>query len=194
MSNQVIQRATANGSVSMTNGQLDLFVLPVVAVMPVELDYANQLLIDWQHKLGSVHRPFRSEAWAVLVDGEPVSVAVSASIVSSTVAGYRRDEVVELARQASRPGDGWASRVMLRLWRSVLAQRWKCWTVKAVISYSHNATHTGDIYRFDGWRKVRDTCGSSGGGSWSRSRYATDAVHGKKTLWIWDYERTGADG
>ena len=94
--------------------------------------------------------------------------------------------MVELARLgASVP---WASRVILRLWRETCAPRWKCWPVRAAVSYSHNAMHTGNLYRFDGWRPVRDDCGSSGGGSWSRPRYATDVVHGKKTLWLWRYD------
>ena len=153
--------------------------------VPCDLDEANDLLVRWGHNLGAVHRPFRSESWAFLVDGRPVSVAVSASVVSSTVAGFRRGEVVELARLAS--AERWANRLMLRWWREVAAQRWECWPVRAAISYSQNARHSGDLYRFDGWEKVSDDCGSTGGGAWSRKRYATDAVAGKKTLWVWRY-------
>lgn len=105
-------------------------------LFPVPVGYANQLLADWGHKLGPVNRPFRSEAFALDVDGRPIAVAVSASIVSASAAGYARQEAV------------------------------------------------------DGWEKVREDCGSSGGGAWSRKRSATDAVQGAKTLWLWRYVDT----
>lgn len=166
-----------------------LLTIPVAGVLPIEIDQANALLIQWGHKLGPVNRPFRQEAYALEVDGQPVSVAVSGSIVSATVAGYRRTEVVELTRLCSDPAHSWATRVLLRLWRELLAPRWDCWPVRAAISYSHNTMHRGDLYRFDGWEKGRGDCGSSGGGAWSRQRYATDAVRGSKTVWVWRYDR-----
>jgi hypothetical protein len=161
--------------------------MPLVGLYPISLEHANDLLDDWQHKLGRVNRPFRSEAFVLEVDQRAVAVAVSASIVSSTVAGYGRQQVVELARLGS--SETWVNRIMLRLWREQCAPRWHSWPVQAAISYSHNAMHRGDLYRFDGWERIRDDCGSSGGGAWTRPRYATDAVHGRKTLWLWRYDR-----
>lgn len=178
---------------------------PIVGLTPIEPAEANAYLREWGHKLGPVNRPFRMEAWALEVDGRPVCVAVSASTVSSEVAAYRdepgpdgkprrvevgrwrRTEAVELARLCAEPGNTWVNRAMLRLWREVLAPRWACWPVKAAISYSKNATHTGDLYRFDGWEKCQEDAGSSGGGRHSRKRCATDAVYGPKTLWVWRY-------
>lgn len=177
---------------ALPDGQLRLLTVPVVGVVPVRLADANALLARWGHKLGPVHRPFRSEAWALEVDGRPLSVAVTCSIVSSTVAGYRCREVVELARLCSEPGVAWANRVMLRLWREVLARRWALWPVKAAVSYSHNAMHRGELYRTDGWEKVTEKAGSSGGGAWSRPRYAGEAHHGSKTLWLWRYAEEDA--
>lgn len=159
--------------------------------VPCSLSVANRLLVEWGHNLGPVHRPFRSEPWVFLVDGQPMSVAVSASIVSNTLTDdegrvlYRRGQVVELARLAS--AQRWASRLMLRWWREVAARRWECWPIEAAVSYSQNARHPGNLYRFDGWRKVRTNCGSTGGGAWSRPRYATDAHRGAKTLWLYEY-------
>jgi len=60
--------------------------------------------------------------------------------------------------------------------------------VKAAVSYSHNTMHRGDLYRFDGWEKVKDDCGSSGGGTWGRKRQNTEAVYGRKSLWVYRYE------
>jgi hypothetical protein len=99
-------------------------------------------------------------------------------------------EVVELGRLCSAPDARWSTRPMLRLWREVAAPRWPYWPVQAAVAYSQNGRHQGDIYRWDGWTRISDNCGSSGGGAWSRKRYATDAVHGKKSLWLWRYEVT----
>lgn len=163
-----------------------LLDVPMAGLYPIGLDQANRLLVDrWHHRLGPVNRPFRSEAFVLDLQGEPVAVAVSASTVSNTVAGYRRDQVVELARPAGEP---WATRVMLRLWREACAPRWACWPVLAAISYSHNAMHRGDLYRFDGWERITTHAGKSGaGGNWSRARYAGLPQSGSKSLWVWRY-------
>ena len=167
--------------------QEPLLQVPMAALVPLSVPVTNDLLVRWGHRFGPVHRPFRSEAFALEVDGVPVALAVSASVVSGTVAGFRRQEAVELARLCASPEHRWATRVMLRLWREVCAPRWKCWPVRVAVAYSQNAHHLGDVYRFDGWRRVSDNCGSSGGGAWSRPRYASDAVYGKKTLWVYEY-------
>ena len=167
--------------------ELRLFELPMVGLGPIGLAEANRLLDCWGHRLGPIHRPFTMQAFALEKCGTPISVAVSASAVSATVAGFRRQEVVECARLCSDPAHPWANRVMLRLWREACARAWPDWEVLAAISYSQNAHHRGDLYRFDGWEKIREDCGSRGGGAWSRKRYASDAVYGSKTLWLWRY-------
>lgn len=164
--------------------QTRLIDLPLIGVYPVDIGKANEMLVAWGHKLGAVNRPFRQEAYALELNGLMISIAVSASAVNHA-GGYRRNEIVELARLASC--EPWANRVMLRLWRQICAPMWACWPVKAAISYSHNAMHTGNLYRFDGWRAIKTDCGSSGGGGWSRKRCSGDVVNGKKTLWVWDY-------
>ena len=164
---------------------LRLLDVPMVGLYPIEVFDANGLLSRWGHRLGVCNRPFRQEGYVLELQGRPISVSMSASIVSNTVAGYARQEVVECARLCSDPEYSWATRIMLRLWREVCAPAWACWPVKAAISYSHNGMHSGDLYRFDGWLKVSERAGSSGGGHYSCQRYATDAVHGSKTCWIW---------
>ena len=164
----------------------------LVGLVPLPVDQANVLLTEWGHTLGPVHRPFRQEAYSLELDGAPVSVAVSASIVSATVKHLARGEVVELARLCTHPAHRWATRVMLRLWREVAAPRWACWPVRAAVAYSQTRYHDGHIYRFDGWRLADEAAGSIGGGSWSRRRSAADAVHGRKRLWIWEYSDVAA--
>lgn len=162
---------------------------PAIGLYPISLRDANALLLEWRHKLGACERPFHSEAYALEMHGSPIAVAISASIVSATVASYRRNEVVELARQAACVP--WANRIMIRLWREVCAPMWQCWPVQAAVSYSKNSTHSGDLYRFDGWEKVRDDCGSSGGGTWSEKRSPDSALTGRKTLWLHRYAALG---
>ncbi len=166
--------------------QARLFEAPVVGLYQIAVHRANELLAMWGHKLGPCGRPFHSEAFAIEFHGDPIAVAISASVVNGPVGGLERDQVVELARLAARVR--WANRVMLRLWRETCAPAWPCWPVRAAVSYSHNAMHSGNLYRFDGWEKVREDCGSSGGGgTWGRPRADGDAVRGSKTLWLWRY-------
>lgn len=164
-----------------------LLDVPMVGVYPIDPDYANVLLVKWKHKLGPVNRPFRQEAFALEMDGEPIAVAVSGSIVNGPVAGYEHDEVVELTRLASSVS--WANRIMLRVWREVCAPRWKCWPVKAAVSYSHNALHAGSLYRLDGWEAVKtDAGGRTAMLNRGQRRYTgEDPRAGKKTLWVWRY-------
>jgi hypothetical protein len=163
---------------------------PLAQLQEVGSAEANRLLVEWAHYLGSCSRPFGRQGWALVVDGRPVSVAVSASTVSAHLVGpegrrFRRNELVELARLCSK--SPWATRVMLRLWREVAAPAWPYRTPRAAVAYSRNTRHEGNTYRFDGWRKVTDRAGtSSGGGTWTRTRQAADPAAGPKTLWFWD--------
>lgn len=170
--------------------QAPLMCVPVVALVPISNDECNRWLIEWGHQLGPCSRPFRSESWALEMDGAPISVAMTCSIIHGPAAGYETKECVELARLAS--ANPWANRVMLRLWREVCAPAWGGgWEVKAVVSYSHNALHKGSLYRADGWTKVKENAGSTGkGGNWSRRNrgYENEALIGYKTLWVWEYK------
>lgn len=164
--------------------------IPLVGLEQITNQEANALPVKWKHKLGECNRPFRTESFCLEVAGEPIAVAMTCSIVNGPVDGFQVHEVVELARLAS--STIWANRVMLRLWREVCAPAYACWKPKAAVSYSHNALHAGTLYRMDGWRKVREDCGTDGKGcNWGRrgEGYKNTAIHGKKTLWIWKYER-----
>jgi hypothetical protein len=192
------------------------FPLPVAGLMPVSPEWANALLVRWGHYLGPCSRPFGVQAWTLDIESCAVAVAVSASTVSEhvpylqTIPVYevtgrhqigelthrvrlKRGELVELARLCADPAERWATRPMLRLWREVAAPRWPYWPVTHAVAYSQNRRHAGDIYRWDGWTKIADDCGSSGGGTWSRKRGTADAVHGKKSLWLWRYQAAGGD-
>jgi hypothetical protein len=51
--------------------------------------------------------------------------------------------------------------------------------VRALVSYANAVRHRGDIYRFDGWKKVAEVASSGGGGTWSRPRRPGE----RKTVW-----------
>lgn len=167
--------------------QARLFDVPMAGLYPISIDDANRLLVEWQHKLGAVHRPFTQLGYGLEVAGVLLAVAVSASTVSATCGGYQRTEVVELARLCSAPGVHWVNRAMLRLWREACAPLWPHWRPRAAVSYSHNALHAGSLYRLDGWRCVKTDAGSTGGGLWSRPREQGEVIYGKKSLWVWEY-------
>lgn len=158
-----------------------------VAFGPVNQQLGNRLLEDWGHYLGPCLRPFGIEAWLLEVAGDPVCIAVGASVVSGNVGRWTRRDVVELARLCSAPDARWATRVGLRLWREVAAQSWPHWPVTAAVAYSQDARHPGSIYRFDGWEKVASSAGSSGGGTYTKTRDTEHAASGRKTLWAWEY-------
>lgn len=195
------------------------FPFPVAGLATVPLAAANDLLTRWGHYLGPVNRPFGSQCWVFDVDGMPASVAVSASIVSpfirtieriplweladgkpgrhagdlARIVRIPRGDIVELARLCSAPGQRWATRPMLRLWREVAAPRWPYWPVTHAIAYSQNSRHDGSIYRFDGWTRVKADAARSGGAgtrSWSQPVRVGDPSFGRKTLWLWRYEKS----
>lgn len=161
---------------------------PVVGVRQCGADELNHFLHAWGHPLDAVNRPYGRHDWLLEVDGRPVAVASSASIVSSTVAGYGRKDVVELSRIARAPGDPAIMRVMLRLWREYLARRWPYWPVRAAVSYQLPGT-TGNLYRFDGWERVGTVRRSGGGGTWTATDPKVSKIgDGRKTLWLHRYD------
>ena len=157
--------------------------LPVVTWDRCENELADRLLVEWGHWLGACNRPFGRQSWALWLNGEPVSVAVSASTVNARCGGYERQEVVELARLCSHPEHRDMTRVALRLWRKTAAGAWaaRYWPVRAYVSYANAIRHRGDIYRFDGWRKVADVPGGVAGGGWSRGK-----VYEPKSVWVYE--------
>ncbi|WGL50654.1 hypothetical protein P5P86_11830 [Nocardioides sp. BP30] len=168
-------------------------LLPPVGVEQVSNGEADQLLATWGHYLGPCSRPFGKQSFVLHIDGRPISLATSASTVSSAVrfsddCTMPRGELVELARLCTAPGEQWATRVMLRLWREVHARQWPHWQVRAAVAYSQNDRHEGRIYRFDGWTKVRELPASGGGGQWSGRRTEGHVARGPKTLWSWRYD------
>ena len=155
---------------------------------PITRRQANELLVAFGHPLGPFTRPFGYQAWGLAVGEQAAAVAVSGSTVGATAAGYRRREVVELARIARHPGHPGIMRVMLRLWRDYLGPRWDYWDgpVAAAVSYALPGGQ-GNLYRFDGWRKFGDCRPWGGGGTWSKPSKANAMGDGRKSLFVYEY-------
>lgn len=152
-----------------------MLVAPLVDFDCITRGDMNRCLTAWGHKMGPWARPAGFPEWfyALRHHGMPVAVTAAGALIRSRVAGFTREEAVELGRLcAVRPG---LNRVALRLWREfvfpALPYRW-------AVSYQDNAMHTGDLYRFDGWVRL------------GRSRSGTDPrrIEGRgrdKIIWGW---------
>ncbi len=173
----------------------EVSLFPLMSVVEVDRDLANDLFVRWAHPLGACERLFGHMSHVLYVGDEPVAATHATSIVSPTVERYKRNEVVELARIARSDDAPWAMRPMLRLWRAGIAQ--SQWTppkggpsqAKAAVSYAMPGK-LGDIYRFDGWRFVKfcKKASPGKGSTWAKGSATDDIADGKKGLWIYDYE------
>lgn len=162
-------------------------------------DQANELIEEWGHPLGPCNRPYLSRAWGLAIDGQAVAVAMSASTVGATSAGYKRAQVVELARIARHPDHRGIMRVMLRLWRDYFAARWDGWDgpVRAAVSYALPADEhgkgTGNLYRFDGWTLWGKCKPWGGGATWSNPSKANAMGDGVKKLYYYPFPALAQD-
>lgn len=155
---------------------------------------ANDLITAWGHPLGPYNRPFGYQAWGLAIDGEAVAVAVSGSTIGATSAGYKRRQVVDLARIARNPDHPGILRVMLRLWRDYLGPRWDGWDtpVHAAVSYALPGKE-GNLYRFDGWKLFGECKPWTGGATWSNPSKANEMADGKKKLYYYEYPSAARD-
>lgn len=152
-------------------------LFPVATLERIEVAEANRLLARWGHHMGPMNRPaFQPHiAHALFQSGEPVAITIAAGLVRDHIAGWPqidRSVAIELARLcAARPG---LCRVMLRMWREFVLPDFQ---QSIAISFQCRALHTGDTYRFDGWRRI----GTSSSGTDKR----TGRKGRNKAIWAW---------
>jgi antitoxin VapB len=155
---------------------IDMPFTSMVAYDPIPLDAANDLLQQWQHKMGPcVRGNGRNWSHALIHERIPVAVTITSALIRETVGGasfLNRENCIELSRLcASRPN---LCRVALRLWREFVFPHLG---YKYAISYQDADLHNGNTYRFDGWKRI------------ARSRSGTDSRSGKvgrdKWVWLW---------
>lgn len=150
--------------------------MAVASLVTISKEQANALLKQWQHKMGPCNRGNASGVCHALLHGsQPVAVTVVHSLIACTVGGVKglhRDNCIELARLCA--ARSCLCRVMLRLWREFV---FPTQGVDFACSYQDIDIHTGQTYRFDGWRRV------------GVSRSGTDTRSGRKgrvkAVWVW---------
>lgn len=149
---------------------------PIAELAPIDLDQANDLLVTWGHKMGPVIRGNGyARCHALYHNQYPVALATTSTLIRETVAtlpDLNRTNTCELSRLcAIRPG---LCRVMLRMWREFI---FPTLGFQYAVSYQDADLHSGNTYRFDGWKRA----GYSHSGTDQRSgRKGRD-----KWIWIW---------
>ena len=159
-------------------------LFPLVAWERLDNWKAHIALVEWGHYLGPCNRPFGKQSFGLYLDGNLVSVAVSASPVAPSCADLARKTIVELARLCTHPDHRDMTRVALRLWRKTAAAEWsrQYWPVVAYVSYARKDLHTGDIYRFDGWERAKDARATV---VTAKSHHSKPGPIHAKSVWVW---------
>lgn len=158
-------------------------LFPVVTFDSISLARANALLVAWGHRMGPLERGNSAalHCHALFVHGEPVALATSSSLIREHVGGgldfLTRANTIELSRLCAR--EPWACRVALRLWREAV---FPGTGYDVAISYQDADLHTGNTYRFDGWRRL----GFSSSGTDSR----TGRRGRRKWIWCWSRDQS----
>lgn len=156
-------------------------MFPLVTFDQASLVQANELLERWHHRMGPLLRGNSAalHCHVLSVHGDPVGLACTSSLIRERVGGglghLTRANTIELSRLCAR--ESWACRVVLRLWRETV---FPGLGVEAAISYQDADLHTGNTYRFDGWRRA----GYSHSGADSR----TGRQGRNKYIWVWPPE------
>lgn len=134
-----------------------MLIAPICHIEAVDRTEANRLLVAWGHRMGPYTRPsYAIEAHHALFEhGEPVAVTMCGETVREVIgdSGVRRQDAVELARLCAAREH--LCRPMLRLWREMIFPAVAAAHGRTVaVSYQDESLHTGDVYRFDGWRLI----------------------------------------
>ena len=150
----------------------------------VTLPEANEMLVEWGHKMGPLKRGNQGAAscHALWMGAEALAVATASTLIRPVVGGgcswMTRANTIELSRLcASRVG---LCRVALRLWRECV---FPALGYDYAVSYQDADLHNGNTYRFDGWKRV------------GRSRSGMDTRSGKqgRDKWVWAWPREGIE-
>lgn len=159
-------------------------LLPIASLEPIGRSDLNACLTAWGHKMGEWNRPLMKE-WltGLFHEGRLVAVLAAAGLIRERCGGFTREQAFELGRVCAVRRD--LNRAALRLWREfVFPSICRAEGYRAVISYQDAVIHSGDLYRFDGWRRV------------GKSRSGADQRTGRrgrsKVIWAFDYREAAA--
>jgi len=150
-------------------------MFPVATFRETTLDYANELLIMWDHKMGPLRRGNQGARCHVLLhDRKPVAVTTASNLISPHIGGgakwLTRENTIELSRLCAERSN--ITRVALRLWREFV---FPSLGYDFAVSYQDRKLHTGNTYRFDGWARV----------AFSRSGRDTRSGRDGRDKWVW---------
>lgn len=161
-----------------------LLIDPLGSFDVIGRDEANECLERWGHRMGPIRRPlFRAPIdFGLREKGELLAVATADTLIRPT-AGLDRSNAFELSRLcAAAPR---LTRLMIRLWTEIgYPEIVRTWGTPWAISYQNAAMHDGDLYRFDGWVKLK----YSTGGRDPRALFNTVSAQ-RRVLWGWNGSR-----
>lgn len=149
---------------------------PLASFEAISEQELNRCLTLWGHKMGELHRPMaRPKCYGLLHEGRTIGVISCSTLIPAELCGLTRENTIEVSRLcAERSG---LCRVVLRLWRELV---FPFSGYDNAISYQDEQLHTGNTYRFDGWKQL------------TRTRGGTDQRSGRKgrnkTVWVWKRE------
>lgn len=157
------------------------FLPALVSFDAIDREELNHCLVAWDHKMGPWERAKNFPEWfhGLRHNGELVAVIAAAALIRERVAGFSREEAIELGRVcAARPA---INRAAVRIWRefvfpSLCAVNGHSW----VVSYQDAVLHSGGLYRFDGWIKL----GVSSSGTDPRGGTSGR----RKVIWGWSHD------
>jgi hypothetical protein len=158
-------------------------VPPLVSFEPIRLDVANECLAKWEHRMGPLHRGNQSANCHGLFCGtELLAVTCVSGLIAANVGGganhLTRENCCELSRLcAARAG---LCRVALRLWREFV---FPGLGFQFAMSYQDADLHSGNTYRFDGWRRI----------AYARSGVDTRSGRPGRNKWVWIWEMPKVD-
>lgn len=132
---------------------------PLVSFDLIDRDEANECLERWRHRMGPIKRPlFRAPIdFGLREMGELQGVICCDTLIRETC-GFTRYDAFELSRMcAAAPR---INRALIRLFTEFAQPAVaRVWGTQWAISYQNAKMHRGDLYRFDGWLRLRETRG-----------------------------------
>lgn len=195
--------------------QLAFRLNPLVAFYQVDVKKeAVPLLIEWRHDLHlngeKKIRPFGALGFVMEDRGRPAAVMVLASTINASVCaeqGLHRYNTVDIARICRNPDrrDDKCLRAALRITREYLVPVWleqdyprwrarsaeaagRAWPrVDAVSASSMPGKNDGELYRFDGFKRLRVSKGGGAKGGRQNPSRVENIDDGNRGLWVYRY-------
>jgi hypothetical protein len=151
-------------------------------------------------------RPYIRRPFVMEDQGRVAACVVLATTINTSVCkdrGWHRYNTVDLARIARSPDrrDTKCLRAVLRITRDYLVPLWlgqyEKWDAQsarlcgrpqvAALSSTSLPGTPGDMYRFDGFEKIRVSKGPKGGGGHQKASAANEIADGARGLWVYQY-------